>query len=104
MSVTGFCDNIQYTTYDQSGKYDWHMDFSAGRLSLRKVSISVLLNSPTEFTGGKFETLTVKAPASADLHVGDAIMFPSYVTHRVTPVTSGQRRSLVAWICGPPFC
>jgi PKHD-type hydroxylase len=29
--------------------------------------------------------------------------FPSYVLHRVKPVTKGTRNSLVAWISGPEF-
>jgi predicted 2-oxoglutarate/Fe(II)-dependent dioxygenase YbiX len=30
-------------------------------------------------------------------------MFPSYVLHEVTPVTKGERNSLVAWISGDNF-
>ena len=30
-------------------------------------------------------------------------VFPSYVVHRVTPVTRGTRRSLVVWANGPGF-
>ena len=31
---------------------------------------------------------------------GDMIMFPSYLTHKVEPVTSGVRWVLVGWILG----
>ena len=34
---------------------------------------------------------------------GTLVAFPSYVMHRVTPVTSGTRKSLVAWVAGPKF-
>jgi predicted 2-oxoglutarate/Fe(II)-dependent dioxygenase YbiX len=30
-------------------------------------------------------------------------VFPSYIWHRVRPVTKGVRRSLVAWNLGKPF-
>ncbi|MBI4521691.1 MAG: 2OG-Fe(II) oxygenase, partial [Gemmatimonadetes bacterium] len=34
---------------------------------------------------------------------GQAFLFPSYIGHRVTPVTRGIRRSLVTWCVGPAF-
>ena len=34
---------------------------------------------------------------------GSIIVFPSYVYHQVTPVTSGTRYSLVLWSLGQPF-
>ena len=34
---------------------------------------------------------------------GDMIVFPSYLWHRVKPVTKGTRKSLVIWFIGPPF-
>ncbi|MEC7191643.1 MAG: 2OG-Fe(II) oxygenase [Pseudomonadota bacterium] len=34
---------------------------------------------------------------------GDVIVFPSYLHHRVKPVTKGVRYSIVAWYGGPPF-
>ena len=32
---------------------------------------------------------------------GTVVAFPSFLYHRVTPVTSGLRKALVAWIAGP---
>ena len=34
---------------------------------------------------------------------GTLILFPSYVLHQVTPVTKGERNSLVAWVTGDKF-
>ena len=34
---------------------------------------------------------------------GSIIVFPSFMWHRVTPVTSGLRYSLVNWNCGDPW-
>ena len=36
----------------------------------------------------------------ADKTQGTLIMFPSFIKHHVNPVTSGERRALVAWIGG----
>ena len=34
---------------------------------------------------------------------GSILIFPSFVEHRVTPVTKGVRKSLVGWYEGPKF-
>ena len=34
---------------------------------------------------------------------GDLVVFPSYIDHKVAPVTKGIRYSVVAWYGGPPF-
>jgi PKHD-type hydroxylase len=31
------------------------------------------------------------------------VVFPSFEFHRVLPLRRGVRRSLVAWVGGPPF-
>jgi PKHD-type hydroxylase len=34
---------------------------------------------------------------------GAVVMFPSYLMHRITPVTKGVRKSLVLWVGGNTF-
>jgi hypothetical protein len=34
---------------------------------------------------------------------GELILFPSFLMHRITPVTKGKRNSLVGWTTGKPF-
>jgi PKHD-type hydroxylase len=34
---------------------------------------------------------------------GTVIAFPAFEYHRVTPLESGVRHSLVCWVGGPPF-
>jgi PKHD-type hydroxylase len=67
----------------------------------RKLSAVVALND--DYEGGVFETLDSDTPRSYDLKKGEMIMFPSFLMHRVTPVTKGIRRSLVIWVEGPNF-
>jgi PKHD-type hydroxylase len=43
--------------------------------------------------------VTNKLPLN--LQPGDAVVFPSFVNHSVTPITSGTRQSLTGWIKGP---
>ncbi len=90
--------------YGDGGHYTWHTDAEINGQNngiVRKISVSILLNDPSEFDGGDFELLTEgrKAP----LEKGDAVFFASFLIHRVTPVTRGVRKSLVQWFAGPPF-
>ena len=101
--------DIQYTTYkaDQNGKYDWHCDtFWANPTTYdRKISIVIQLTDPSEYEGGDFEIdpQYPQLPAEQIKAKGSVIAFPSFLRHRVTPITKGTRRSLVTWIQGPKF-
>jgi PKHD-type hydroxylase len=63
--------------------------------------MSVQLSEPDEYEGGELEFLNFEQPIPKD--IGSLIVFPSYLVHRVNPVTRGLRRSMVSWISGPPF-
>ena len=96
----------QVTRYTKDGFYSWHRDglgsHNEEHSNTRKLSMSNVLNS--DFEGGDFEISTDgdgdKVPR---LKEGSIIVFPSFLQHRVAPVTKGIRYSLVAWFLGPPF-
>lgn len=102
--LAGLNEALQLTHYkaaEQKGHYDWHEDWDEkGAFSQRKLSGVILLSD--KFTGGQFEFLHRGAPP--ELTLGSMILFPSFRTHRVNPVTEGERWSLVFWVSGPPFC
>ena len=101
--LEGFADALQYTVYGEGQHFDWHIDLGPGSTSLRKLSMTLPLSAEGDYRGGALEFLTV--PALPPLHpAGHAIFFPSYLAHRVSPILSGTRRSLVAWASGPAFC
>jgi PKHD-type hydroxylase len=100
--LTGFREALQVATYSGGGQYGWHIDIGNGGMSTRKLSISVQLTDENEYAGGNLEFLSLDIP-NVPRSVGSIIVFPSYLPHRVTPVTSGTRQSLVAWIHGTPF-
>lgn len=104
-TLTGMTERVQITEYnaDNSGHFDWHIDLGAGALSKRKISMSILLSDPQSYEGGDLEFFTGRRNNIASRDQGSAILFPSYLPHRVTPVTKGIRRSLIMWISGPPF-
>ena len=72
----------------------------------RKLSLTVNLSDPTEYYGGDVEFLGMMGGVvnNPDLRKrGTVIAFPSFVKHRVTKITGGERFSLVVWIVGEPF-
>jgi PKHD-type hydroxylase len=101
--LTGFGEPLQLTNYDHtvSGMYGWHQDYGA-EVS-RKLSMVVQLTDPSEYEGGNLQVLTTGQAQTVRKQRGLIAVFPSYVLHQVTPVTQGNRQSLVAWVSGPAF-
>jgi len=97
-------ENAQFTEYPEGGFYDWHMDCDVSMTHeppVRKISMTLLLNDPTEFEGGALE---VMAPGKyTEMKQGHAICFASFLNHRVNKVKRGVRQSLVVWFGGKPF-
>lgn len=104
-NIDGF-DNFQYTVYKSKNKqhYDWHMDMDLVSSNyVRKISASILLTDPKDYVGGEFQLVPhgrVDAPVVFKPKRGEVIFFSSFMPHRVAPVTSGVRKSLVCWVMG----
>ena len=116
------CEDVQYGVYDVGDYYDWHVDqddhlkpypsWKDGKSinfpGCRKISVSLMLSGPDEYEGGELD-IEVKGPHrdlrydTFKLSKGSIIIFRSCLWHRVRPVTSGVRKSLVTWFRGPPF-
>lgn len=105
--LTGVYEPIQLATYtsDKKSHYSWHADTGVSTTAApRKLSMALLLNDPSEFEGGAFEIFNSAGDIEKlELKKGRAWFFPSFVTHRVTPVTKGVRKSAVLWVGGPAF-
>ncbi len=100
-NITGLMERPQLLKYSAPSKgYDWHLDIGMGDASTRKISISILLNE--DYEGGNLSFFT-DGETDIKPDLGTAIAFPSYLPHRVLPVTKGVRWSLVCWIAGEPF-
>ena len=104
--LIGFTEDLQFTEYAGHGAhYAWHQDGLDGELALRKLSIVVQLSPDTDYSGGNLELfgLDDESWSQTTREQGTVVVFPSFEYHRVTPVVSGTRRSLVCWVGGPPF-
>jgi PKHD-type hydroxylase len=113
-------ESLQYTCYDKSGFYTWHPDMGKKPLEsgvnanlCRKLTFVLQLSKTGAFTGGDFQLECVThSPEDVNSRIntitqlreyGAILIFPAWLWHRVTPITSGFRQSLVGWFNGPPF-
>ena len=103
--IWGFSEDLQYTIYDTSNAhYTWHVDHGISISDApRKLSLVLQLSDPYEYEGGDLEILTGSEPIQIHKEKGLVAAFPSYVLHRVTPVTRGIRKTVVVWLTGPRF-
>ena len=115
-----FSESCQFTKYKLNQYYDWHCDSwdtpytqpGPTQGKIRKLSVTVSLSDPKDYKGGELEfDLRDRDPdKKPNIHVckqilpkGSLVVCPSFVWHRVKPVTSGTRYSLVIWNLGRPF-
>ena len=97
---------LQYAKYKVDGHYDWHMDSGPNLPEHRKLSFILGLTDPDDYEGGVLElnfTGNIKNAHEMKIKKGHLIAFPSYIPHRVTKVTEGERLTLVGWAVGPKF-
>ena len=97
-------EQAQFTEYPEGGFYDWHTDTDVNMSHeppVRKISMTCLLSPENQFEGGDLELMA--SGKRAKLKQGHAIIFASFINHRVVPVTRGVRQSLVMWFGGEPF-
>ena len=111
---------VQFTIYKKNQYYGWHCDSWTDPYKnvhknfdgkIRKLSVSVSLNDSSKYTGGELEfDLKNKDPGINTVtecreikEGGTVVVFPSFLWHRVKPITKGTRYSLVMWNLGKLF-
>ena len=111
----------QFTIYKKGQFYGWHQDGyvdpynSPNDLNThgktRKLSLVMSLSDPNDYSGGELifqklneeENKNITIPCKEIKEKGSVVVFPSFIKHKVTPVTNGTRYSLVNWSLGYPF-
>lgn len=93
---------IQYTSDSEiQGHYNWHVDSGPGDPSYRKISISAQLSDANDYRGCELLINNHAHEIVGSKERGSVHLFPSYMLHKVSPITSGLRYALVIWIHGP---
>lgn len=95
----------QFSQYREGDFYNWHhdIDWCSSLHYDRKLSMTIQLSDENDYEGGDLEFLEWQHPIKGIRTRGSVIVFPSYLTHRVTKITDGCRESLTNWIEGPRF-
>lgn len=101
--LLGFHQELQLTRYSEGDFFDWHLDFGAGEISARKLSITIQLSDEDEYEGGDLQFMINNKIVDAPRKKGTIVIFPSFIMHRVTPIIKGTRQSIVGWVSGPPY-
>lgn len=103
------CEEPQFLRYREGDFFVAHQDGNTGLLRLdteqRRVSVSIFLSRESELPGPNTHaggSLVFRAPADREqfrmtAEPGTLVAFRSETTHEVTPVTHGERLSIVSW-------
>ncbi len=100
--LDGVDEQLQLAAYGPGHYYDWHIDRGqGGAAGRRKLSLSVQLTSPDDYVGGALVINADGNPIKISRAQGTAVVFAASTLHRIEPVISGLRHSLVSWAHGP---
>ena len=99
------CDmeGVQLSRYTLGQFYNKHVDFNGNpdtKSHTRKLSMSVQLSDKNSYEGGDLIIYYGGEQYIAPKVKGTVIVFDSRLTHEVTPITKGERYSLVKWFHG----
>ena len=94
---------VQLSRYRTGQFYDRHVDFNCNEDTIphtRKLSMSVQLSDEKSYDGGDLIIYYGGKYYNTPKTKGTVIVFDSRLTHEVTPITKGERYSLVKWFHG----
>ena len=96
-------DSLQHSEYLEGDFCDFHMDIDEKGTKYRKISVIVQLSDPSEYDGGDLEVWSEGKFEVLSKEKGCVFIFPSFILHRVTPITRGIRKSLVLYAGGGSY-
>jgi PKHD-type hydroxylase len=97
--VTGL-GPYQFTEYKVGEYYDWHIDSSPTDDLYKDRFCSIVIQLNDSYDGGYLQLKDESGDNTIQLDkgIGTMYIFYSNIRHRVMPVTSGVRYSLVNWV------
>ena len=95
---------LNYNSYEVNTEYSWHID-ATPRDPVRDIKLTALLNLSEEFyEGGELLLFRANEIICNEFNKpGSAIIFPSFINHKVNKIISGKRHTLAIWFSGPKF-
>ena len=103
-SVKGFDldyekSQFQFTEYNKGDHFSWHIDTYGEKITNYDRYCSLVIQLNDEYEEGNLELkITEGEVLTAEKGIGNLILFLSDIQHRVTPVKSGIRYTLVNWV------
>jgi PKHD-type hydroxylase len=74
---------------------------------MRKLTAIIQLSDENDYDGGDFEFGITNSDGTdlvkGNRKQGTLIIFPSFLSHRVAPITKGYRYSIITWMEGDTF-
>ena len=94
-------EKAQIISYEApSNGYNYHIDIGPdGTAATRKISMTLMLNDAFEVA--RYAFVPAEKEISRKLQVGEVVLFSSFLSHRVKPVTKGTRHVVVGMLCLP---
>jgi PKHD-type hydroxylase len=89
---------MRINSYKTAQKYDWHVDMGIMSGVRTDMSFTVFLTPKSEYEGGVLEINHGSHVVKIKGEVGQVVVYPTGLLHRVTPVTSGRRICFIGWI------
>lgn len=99
-NINGIYGPLQLLEYQEGCFYDWHVDLGDGPSAHRKLSVILQLSDEDSYEGGDVVFKASEEKRTLPRQQGLVCSFPSYVLHKVTPVTKGKRYAIVGWALG----
>lgn len=99
-------DKLRLLKYGVGGRYEWHTDLGSGDYSNRKLTAIVQLSNEQDYEGGDLEFGLTQEDGSlikGNRKQGTILVFPSFLSHRISPLTKGKRYSILTWLEGDTF-
>jgi len=100
-------DNLRFLKYGIGGTYNWHTDYGRNQCSMRKLTAIIQLSDGKDYEGGDFEFGITNTEGTGlitgNRTKGCLLVFPSFLSHRVSPITKGKRYSIITWMEGNTF-
>ena len=97
----GTLQSMQYTVYhgEEKSHYTWHRDIGTGdKIMKARVNVGIVqLSSPSDYVGGVLQLKHEDQIIDVMKTKGMVTTFPIQLEHKVTPVTSGVRKTLIMW-------
>lgn len=94
-------EDIKIIKYNKGDYFDWHYDIFHELTKTRKINFTIQLSDEDEYEGGDLEFF--KLNIHKNKKRGTIILYPSYLPHRITPITKGIRYAIVGHLNGPQF-